>query len=58
MTEPTPELSVIISVYGQLECTRKCLHKLEETLSGKINYEVVIVDDASKEGTIEFLQSL
>ena len=58
MTEPTPELSLIISVYGQLECTRKCLHKLEETLSGKINYEVVIVDDASKDGTIEFLQSL
>lgn len=58
MMECNPELSVIISVYGQLECTRQCLLKLEKTLSGKINYEVLIVDDASKDGTIEFLESL
>ena len=58
MTKLTPEVSIIISVFGQLECTKKCLQELEKTLQGKINYEVLIVDDASKDGTQEFLKSL
>ena len=34
------------------------MKSIEETLSGKINYEVLIVDDCSKDQTIEFLRSL
>ena len=58
MTEERPFISIIISVYGQLEHTKRCLHELEKTLSDKIRYEVIIIDDASKDETKEFLQTL
>ena len=54
----TPKVSIIISVFEQLEYTQKCLEKLEGTLDGVITYEVIIIDDASKDGTKEFLLSL
>ena len=53
-----PSVSVIISVFGQLQYTKRCLAQLEETLAGKLDYEVLIIDDASKDGTVEFLQDL
>ena len=54
----TPKVSIIISVFEQLAYTQKCLEKLEGTLGGIITYEVIIIDDASKDGTKEFLLSL
>ena len=53
-----PSVSVIISVYEQLQYTKRCLAQLEETLAGKLDYEVIIVDDASKDGTVDFLKGL
>ena len=53
-----PSVSVIISVFGQLEYTKRCLAQLKETLAGKLDYEVLIIDDASRDGTVEFLKGL
>ena len=53
-----PETSILISVYEQLDLTRRCLEALENTLTGKLSYEVLLVDDASSDGTAEYLQSL
>ena len=53
-----PSVSVIISVFGQLQHTKRCLAQLEETLDGKLDYEVLVIDDASKDGTVEFLKGL
>ena len=53
-----PSVSVIISVFGQLQYTKRCLAQLEETLAGELDYEVLIIDDASKDGTVEFLKDL
>jgi len=53
-----PSVSVIISVFGQLEYTKHCLAQLEQTLAGVIDYEVLIIDDKSKDGTPEFLKGL
>ena len=58
MTTEKPTVSIIISVFEQLAYTRKCLEHLGKTLKGKILYEVLIVDDASKDGTKEYLLSL
>ena len=58
MTFDSIEVSFIISVYGQLEHTKRCLSELKRTLDSEISYEVLIVDDASKDGTPKFLQSL
>ena len=53
-----PQVSILISVYGELACTRKCLERLERTLRGRVEYEVLIVNDASKDGTADFLDGL
>ena len=54
----SPQVSILISVYGALACTRKCLERLEWTLRGRVEYEVLIVNDASKDGTTDFLNGL
>ena len=58
MTKDCIEVSLVISVYGQLEHTKRCLLEIDKTLKGEISYEVLIVDDASKDGTPKFLRSL
>jgi GT2 family glycosyltransferase len=51
-------LSIIIPVFNCLELTQLCLKSLETSLKGVIDYEVIIVDDGSTDGTREFLQTL
>lgn len=58
MTSDSIEVSFIISVYGQLTHTKRCLLEIDKTLKSKISYEVLIVDDASKDGTPKFLRTL
>lgn len=54
--------SVIIPTYNRLPILRKCLEALEEQEgyehSGIEDYEVVVVDDGSTDGTLEFLQPI
>lgn len=54
--------SVIIPTYNRLPILRKCLQALEEQEgyehSGIEDYEVVVVDDGSTDGTLEFLQPI
>lgn len=54
----TPQVSILIPVYGELACTQKCLECVEKTLSGKLDYEILIINDASKDGTADFLDEL
>ena len=54
----TPQVSILISVLGELASTRKCLECVEKTLSVKLDYEVLIINDASKDGTADFLDDL
>src|SRR5210317_2183575 len=53
-----PKVSFIISVFDQLDYTKRCLSCLEKTLKDKLTYEVLIVDDGSNEETIHYLHSL
>ena len=53
-----PKVSFIISVFDQLDYTKRCLSCLEKTLKYKLTYEVLIVDDGSDEETIHYLHSL
>ena len=54
--------SVIIPTYNRLPILTKCLEALEEQegyeLSGIKQYEVVVVDDGSTDGTLQFLQPM
>jgi GT2 family glycosyltransferase len=50
-----PKASIIILTYNNLDYTRQCL----ESISAKTaypSYEIIIVDNASTDGTVEFLQ--
>lgn len=48
-------VSIIISVYNCLELTRKCLATLEATLPAGLDYELILIDDGSQDGSPEFL---
>ena len=48
-------LSIIIVSFNSLEYLRNCLHSLYQTIS-KISFEIIVVDNASKDGTVKMLQ--
>ncbi|WP_068770560.1 glycosyltransferase [Termitidicoccus mucosus] len=47
-----------MAVYNRLDLTRLCLLTLENSLAGMIDYEVIIVDDGSTDGTHDWLCTL
>jgi GT2 family glycosyltransferase len=49
-----PLVSIIIPVFNRLELTRDCLKALQANTSG--NYETIVVNNASTDGTTEFLK--
>ena len=53
-----PEVSILVSVFEQLDYTRRCLEAVERTLTGKVSYEVLVADDASQDGTVDYLHTL
>ncbi|NSX04484.1 glycosyltransferase [Cupriavidus gilardii] len=50
-----PLVSIVVVTYNNLDLTRKCLDSIERHTTG-VRYEVVIVDNASQDGTPEFLR--
>lgn len=50
-----PRVSIVIPVYNKLEFTRKCLLALQANTPSHL-YETIIVDNASTDGTEEFLR--
>ena len=53
-----PKVSILISAYEQLEYTQKCLKQIRKTLTNKLPYEILLVDDASSKQTVEALKEL
>jgi len=51
------KVSIIIPVFNRLEYTKKCLESVFEIGSEYI-FEVIVVDNASSDGTKEFLETL
>jgi radical SAM superfamily enzyme YgiQ (UPF0313 family)/glycosyltransferase involved in cell wall biosynthesis len=49
------ECSIIIPVFNKMELTRQCLTHLAEVTDG-CSYEVIVVDNNSTDGTLEFWQ--
>lgn len=49
--------SIIIPVFNKVELTQQCLTKLAEVTQG-LDYEVIVVDNHSTDGTAEFLSRL
>jgi len=53
-----PTVSIIIPVFNQLQFTRQCLQALFATLPADIASEITVVDNASSDGTSDYLSSL
>src|SRR4051794_34555648 len=53
-----PRISIVMPLFNKVELTLACLRSLEETTSGEIPYEVIIIDNASSDGTPELLSQL
>ncbi len=59
MAEAEIELSIIIVSYNTKKITRNCLRSIETSLKrSSLRYEIIVVDNASTDGTIELLTSL
>jgi len=52
----TPPVSVVIPVFNRVEYTQKCLEALSQYTPGEL-YEIIIIDNASTDGTREFLNT-
>jgi len=50
-------VSIVIPVFNKIEFTRKCLDALSHNTPREM-YECIIVDNASTDGTVEYLKSL
>lgn len=61
-TAPTgadaPQVSIIIPLYNKAEYTKQCLEALTLNTDQALNYEVILVDNASSDGTAEYLRTL
>ena len=52
--DPNPTVSIVIPVYGQLATTLTCLESVASAATA-VPYEVIVVDDASPDGTADAL---
>jgi GT2 family glycosyltransferase len=54
----TPDISVIVPVYGHLKLTVECLLSIAAAGKGKHTFEVLVADDASPDDTYESLKDV
>ncbi len=52
------EISVVIATYNRVEHLKRCLEALRNQTLEKEKYEIIVVDDGSRDGTVAFLQNL
>jgi len=51
------DLSIIIVNYNTEEFLKRCINSLLDSISKKINYEIIVVDNASADGSVEAIQN-
>lgn len=52
------DLSIIIVSYNNRELLKNCLNSIYENVSGKVNYEIFVVDNNSADHSVQMLQEL
>src|SRR6476660_5722349 len=57
MRETPLDVSIIIPVFNKLEFTRSCLDRIARNTSDRYRFEVIIIDNASTDGTRGFFEN-
>jgi len=58
-SKPVNLFSIVIPAYNEEDCIRDTVHKIHCKLSSEnVNFEVLVVNDNSKDSTLEILESL
>ena len=57
-SENHPDISVIVPFYNEAESVASLLNEIVSALSGKIEYEIIAVDDGSEDNTAEVLKRM
>src|SRR5512139_1702768 len=57
LVAPGVELSVVIPVHDEADCVAPLLREIRAVLDGQVEYEIVVVDDASTDATLDRLRS-
>lgn len=52
------EVSLVVTAYNKLEYTQKCVESLLENLPDGLNYELILVNHGSDDGTKEYFESI
>lgn len=58
ITDQLFDCSIIIPVYDKVEYTEKCIKAIIMNTNPHINYEIIVVDNGSTDGTRQFLKGL
>ena len=54
----TPELSVVVPVFNEQDNVAPLIHEITAALRGVADFEIVYVDDRSRDGTLDALRAL
>jgi GT2 family glycosyltransferase/tetratricopeptide (TPR) repeat protein len=54
----SPQVSIIIPLFNKMDYTRHCLEALTLNTDESLNFEVILVDNASTDGTADYLLTL
>ncbi len=59
MPEKTPDVSIVIATYNAEKFVEENVHQIEAVMNATVfNYELIFVDDKSKDGTVEIVKKL
>lgn len=58
MSNVNPQISLVIPVFNERGNTKPLLEEIDSAMAGRIRYEVIVVDDASTDGTNRELAEL
>ena len=54
-SSPAPKISILVPVYNDIDRVGLCIDKLLQIKYPKNQYEVIIIDNGSTDGTYEYL---
>ena len=57
LLENTPEITILVIAYNRLEKTKRCVASILAYTEG-IDYELLLVDNGSDDGTLDYFQSV